>query len=162
MHSLLLQMLLYKSAPYRERKGCRPLPCLFWELLNVGIQAGSDAVTQKWRQYLQSAYILQESSGRCHRLILTELPYQSRSVGRNQLEDMDSPQKIHLEQLMSTEPYSHDFCLTWIKMLCVRCSENWHHVLLGLCPLTALLLMSASRYKHTSSTVHLHFKSNAS
>lgn len=36
-------------------------------------------------------------------LILTELPYQSLSVGRNQLEEMDSPQKISLEQLMSTK-----------------------------------------------------------
>lgn len=131
----------------REKYIGQYLPCLFWELLNVGIQAGSDAITQKWRQYLQSAYILQESSGRCHRLILTELPYQSRSVGRNQLEDMDSPtedQPGATNVYKAHNRYSHDFCLTWIKMQRVSCSENWYHILLGLCPLTALPLLSLS------------------
>lgn len=137
-HSLLLQMLLLTKGPISilagaERRRYWPLPCSFWELLNLGIQVGSDAITQKWRQYLQSAYILQESSGKCHRLISTELPYQSHSVGRNQLEEIDSPPD---DQFAATNVckvhscYSCDFWLTWIKIQCVSCPEDWHHILL--------------------------------
>lgn len=155
-----LTLLLTKgsiSIPAKAKRRYWPLPCLFWELLDLGIQVGSDAITQKWRQYLQSAYILQESSGKCHRLISTELPYQSHSVGGNQLEEMDSPQKINLEQLMSAKPTAATTVvisdLTWIKIQCVSCSENWNHILLWLRPLAALPLLSASQYKKLSMLV---------
>lgn len=150
-HSLLLQMLLLTkgsiSIPAEaERRRYWPLPCSFWELLNLGIQVGSDATTQKWRQYLQSAYILQESSGKCHKLILTELPYQSHSVGRNQLEEMDSPQ-INLEQLMLQCP---QLLQLWFLVnmnensVCQLLRELASHITVAMSPCNITTLVSLS------------------
>lgn len=62
-----------------------------------------------------------------------------KSIGRNGLTTEDQFGATNVCKAHSC--YSCDFWLTWIKIQCVRCSENW------LCPLAVLPFLSASQYK---------------
>lgn len=157
MHSLLLQMLLYKRAPYQ--------PCQDWEkrILAVtlfvlrtakcgdpgGVWCSNSEVKAVFAICIHSSRVFRKVSHVDSNRAPISIPLcGKKSIGRHGLttEDQLGATSVYKAQ----NCYSHDFCLTWIKMQCVSCSENWHHILQGLCPLTALPVLSVSHYNKLS------------
>lgn len=160
MHSLLLKMMLHKRAPYQL--------CRDWEESIVAItlfvlrtaKCGDPGGVWCNNSEVKAVFAICIHSSRVFRKVsqvdFNRAPISIPLCGKKPM----GRHGLTAEQFWATNVYKahncyiHDFCLAWIKMQCASCSENWHHVFLGLCPLTTSPLT-------TKSSVCLCFESNA-
>lgn len=139
-HSLLLQMLLSTKGGWQKMISAITLLVLRTAKFGDpgGVWCSNSEVKAVFAICIHSSRVFRKvSQVDFNRAPISISLCGKKSIGRNELTTEDKFGATNVCKAHSF--YSCAFWLTWIKIQCVSCSENWHHILVSPCSVTTLV-----------------------